>query len=90
MASPSLHRTPDAGAAEVQPVEGQPQVCGCLNQLIDLRSVVARVGFSRATVYGGIRRGEFPQPVKVFGRSRWIEREVQAFIDGLPRKDAAR
>ena len=33
-----------------------------------------------STLYRGIRKGRFPQPVRVGGSSRWLRRECEAAL----------
>lgn len=49
-----------------------PDLC-----LIRLREVLEICGKSRSSVYESIKRGEFPAPVKLCGRSSaWVKSEV--------------
>jgi predicted DNA-binding transcriptional regulator AlpA len=49
-------------------------------RLLPMRAVRDQVALHPATVYGLIKAGEFPQPIKMGRRSLWIESEVQAWI----------
>lgn len=43
-----------------------------------IRSVCARVGLARSTVYMLVQRGDFPKPVKLGGRaSAWSSSEIE-------------
>lgn len=43
--------------------------------------VRGRVGLAVPTIYELIRKGEFPAPVKLGRSSRWLESEIDAFIE---------
>jgi prophage regulatory protein len=46
-------------------------------RLIRLKEVLAICGKSRSSVYEAIKKGEFPSPVKLRGRSSaWVKSEV--------------
>ena len=48
--------------------------------------VASRVGLHRQRIYALIRRGEFPAPVRIHGRSvAWHAHEVDAWIASRPR-----
>ena len=55
-----------------------------LADLLDRREVCRFFGGSRplnpATLYRGIRKGLFPQPVRVGGSSRWLRAECEAAL----------
>ena len=47
-------------------------------QLIRLKEVLAICGRSRSSIYEAIKKGNFPKPVKLQGRSSaWIRSEVE-------------
>ncbi|MBH1836432.1 AlpA family phage regulatory protein [Stenotrophomonas maltophilia] len=49
--------------------------------LIALRKVEEDCGFSKASIYRMMARGEFPKPAKRAGRSvRWLRSEVQQWV----------
>ena len=51
-------------------------------RLIRLREVLAISGKSRSSIYESIKKGEFPAPVKLGGRSSaWIRGEVLQWAD---------
>lgn len=50
-------------------------------RLLPLSEVMARVGLRRSTIYEWIGRGAFPPPVSLGATSRWVESEVEAWID---------
>ena len=42
-----------------------------------LKDVVATCGLSKSSIYDAIKKGEFPKPVRLYGRtSAWIKSEV--------------
>lgn len=49
-------------------------------RLISLSEVMDRVGLSKATVYKRIHDGDFPAPVHLGSTSRWVESEIDAWI----------
>lgn len=47
-------------------------------RLLRLKEVLAICGKSRSSVYDAIKKGDFPKPVKLSGRSSaWIKSEVE-------------
>lgn len=57
--------------------------------LLRRHDVEKRTGISRSQLFELIRRGEFPKPIPLVGRTRaWVESDVSAWIAG--RIDAAR
>jgi prophage regulatory protein len=47
-------------------------------QFVRLKEVLAICGRSRSSIYDTIKKGDFPKPVKLQGRSSaWIRREVE-------------
>jgi prophage regulatory protein len=47
-------------------------------RFLRLKEVLAICGKSRSSVYDAIKKGDFPKPVKLSGRSSaWIESEVE-------------
>lgn len=63
--------------ADSIPTITQPRV------LLPLEKVIAKVGVSKTSIYKCIKDEGFPKPVKVLGRSGWLEHEVDAWIDEL-------
>lgn len=51
------------------------------HRLIRLPEVMDRVGLSKATVYARIERGDFPAPVRLGASSRWVESEIDAWVE---------
>ena len=54
--------------------------------LIPIDQVMKRTSIGRTTIYQLIRQGEFPQPVKICGASRWVLGEVTDWIESLMSK----
>lgn len=50
-------------------------------RLIPLREVKSQVGMCRTTIYTRIAAGEFPKHVKLGKSSRWLQSEIQNFIE---------
>jgi prophage regulatory protein len=50
-------------------------------RLLRIRQVEDATGFGRSWIYEKVRRGEFPQPIKLGRSSAWLESEVEGFID---------
>ena len=46
-----------------------------------MREVCARTKKGRATIYGLIKKGVFPQPIRMGGRTYFDSREVSAWIE---------
>ncbi|MES2979773.1 MAG: AlpA family phage regulatory protein [Pseudomonadota bacterium] len=59
--------------------------------LLRKREVLRLAALSNSSLYALMGEGRFPRPVRIGTRSvRWLEREVQAFIDAcvVNRNDA--
>jgi prophage regulatory protein len=55
-------------------------------RFIRLKEVLAICGKSRSSVYEAIKKGEFPAPIKLQGRSSaWIKSEILQWADGCVR-----
>ncbi|MCW4148563.1 AlpA family transcriptional regulator [Halomonas sp. 18H] len=51
------------------------------NRLLRRKEVESRTGKSRSAIYDGIRKGTFPAPVPIGGKSvAWLEEEVESWI----------
>jgi len=49
-------------------------------RLLPLSEVQAALGgFHRTTIYGWIKKGRFPAPIKIGGSSRWTPDDIEAF-----------
>lgn len=59
-------------------------------KLIRRPEVESRTGLSRSTLYDWMKRGEFPQPVKLGARLvAWRESDVLNWIEARQTSDAA-
>jgi prophage regulatory protein len=55
-------------------------------RLIRLKEVLAICGISRSSVYDAIKKGEFPAPIKLHGRSSaWIKSEILQWVEACIR-----
>jgi len=53
-----------------------------MTRLLRRKSVEARTGLARSTLYQMMQAGQFPKPVRIGGRAvAWPEIEVDAWID---------
>ena len=52
-------------------------------RLLAMPAVQAEVGLHKTTIYGLIRDGKFPKPIKIGDSSRWLSDELAAWIDRL-------
>lgn len=52
-------------------------------QLLRLAQVSSKVGLHKTAIYARIATGKFPAPVKDGQLSRWLESEVDAYIEQL-------
>ena len=74
--SPAQH-SPSAPSPAPAPAPA-PELC-----FIRLKEVLAICGKSRTSVYEAIKRGSFPPPVKLGGRSSaWVKGEVLQWVQG--------
>jgi excisionase family DNA binding protein len=51
--------------------------------MLTVTQVMARLNVSKTSVYGLVKNGLLPKPVKVGGSARWIEEEVEAAITAM-------
>ena len=51
--------------------------------LIPFAELSTKVGMGRSRIYALISQGVFPAPVKIGTSSRWISREIDAYITQL-------
>lgn len=50
-------------------------------RLLRLQEVIAICGLGRSKIYQAIKVGDFPAPVKLFGRSSaWLSTEIDAWV----------
>lgn len=55
-------------------------------RMLSLRSVMTRIGLSKATIYRLLKQGSFPQPVRMTERSvRWPVEEIDEWVASRPR-----
>ncbi|MGP6089507.1 helix-turn-helix transcriptional regulator [Antarctobacter jejuensis] len=54
----------------------QPQ-----DSLVDIKTVCVTLCRSRASIYRDIQRGNFPEPIKLGGSSRWRMSDLNKIID---------
>lgn len=52
-----------------------------MNRLLPLREVLHRTGFKKSKTYALISEGRHPKPIKLGTSSRWIEGEVETFVE---------
>ena len=52
-------------------------------KLIRLPAVTQRVGMQRTAVYGLIKEGKFPHPLKLGGASVWVDVEITRWMESL-------
>ena len=45
-----------------------------------MATMEAKTGYHRTTIYGWMRRGKFPPPLKIGGKSRWIADEIREWM----------
>jgi predicted DNA-binding transcriptional regulator AlpA len=57
-----------------------------VSRLIDKREVLRRVGLSYPTVWKRMRKGTFPRCRISGGKSVWFEDEIEAWMEGLPKR----
>lgn len=55
-------------------------------RMLRLRAVTDRTGLSKATLYRLIKKGRFPEPVRLTERAvRWPEEEIDEWLASRPR-----
>ena len=55
-----------------------------MKRLIFRREVLRRVGLSYPTIWKMMREGRFPRSRVCGGKSAWLEKEIDTWIEGLP------
>lgn len=82
------HQPPQANEAfrADSPAANDPTGDGPRLILIPINEVMKRTSIGRTMIYQLIRQGEFPQPVKICGASRWVLGEVTDWIESLMSK----
>lgn len=59
--------------------------------MLNVAQMMARLNVSKTSIYGLVKTGALPKPVKVGGSARWIEEEVEAAIERMKaERDAPR
>lgn len=59
-------------------------------RLITREAVLDRVGMGKSALYDRINAGTFPKPVSLGRLARWVESEIDAWIDAqIAHRDAA-
>jgi predicted DNA-binding transcriptional regulator AlpA len=58
--------------------------------LLTMKKVLERVPASRPTIWTWVRRGQFPAPRQVGGRSFWVESEIDAWRRLMPERQYKR
>lgn len=53
------------------------------NNLVRLKDALRRMAVSKSTFYRLQQRGLFPRPVKCGESARWLEADVNSFIEGI-------
>ena len=48
-----------------------------------LQDVEARVALKKTEIYRRIKRAEFPQPVKLGRASRWLDADIEAWMQRI-------
>ncbi len=51
------------------------------DSLVNIKTVCATLCRSRASIYRDIQRGDFPEPIKLGGSSRWRMSDLNKIID---------
>jgi len=52
-------------------------------KLLTLKEVCKKIGFSHTFIYGQIRLGKFPKQLTISNKSRWLESDIDQWIDGF-------
>ncbi len=52
-------------------------------KLLTLNDVKRMTQLSQSSIYKFIGNGQFPKPVKIGSASRWVEKEVFEYLQGL-------
>jgi len=73
----------------MQPELARPAGSAPSDRLLTFEQLSDKVGMKRTAIYAAISAGSFPVPVKIGKLSRWVETEVDAWIDSLKRQRAA-
>jgi len=84
--SQSSNKTP----AQIEAQENLKSAVTSKNERLQRRpDVEARTGLSRSTIYDWMKRGEFPQPVKLGTRLvAWRESDITAWLESRETRGA--
>jgi len=52
-------------------------------QLLNIKEVGAMVGFKETWIRERVKAGEFPQPIKLHGATRWKRDLIEEWLKGL-------
>lgn len=63
-----------------------PSTQGPALRLLRIEQVCQRTGLGRTATYELIARGQHPAPIKLGRSSRWVDREVDSWIEQLVRR----
>ena len=61
-----------------------------MQNILRINQVIVRTGLSRSVLYGLVKEGKFPQPLRLAKRSSgWLESEINEWInDRVAERDA--
>jgi len=51
-----------------------------------LSTLKKQIGISRSSIYQQIQAGDFPEPVKLGRSSRWLAKEIRAWVNAKAEK----
>ncbi|WP_231372879.1 AlpA family transcriptional regulator [Thioalkalivibrio sp. ALE9] len=68
-------------APDRAPNDTQMRLYGANERLLRLRDVLDRTATSRSAWYELIKKGQAPAPIKVGASARWVESEVNTWIN---------
>lgn len=57
-----------------------------LDLRLSMRDLAQQLSVDPSTIKRWVSRGEMPAPIKVGGSLRWRSRELQSWVNGLPRE----
>ena len=67
------------------PYQNEPARLDHGYRLLTLKRVLERTSLGRTSIYQQIKEGTFPAPVKVGKASRWVETELEQWMQELMR-----
>ena len=53
------------------------------DQYLPIKRVSGIVGKGKSSIWEGVRKGKFPQPIKIGGSTRWKLSELEAYLNQL-------